>query len=345
MSAESNPSSKPKPKGILKKKPNAAPPTSPSPRPPPPSQSEEPLQELTRAELLLKQEAAARLRLYQKLRDTELKPPVPLETFELLCQFPRGSPDPPPAHAPSESDVRDFLSALSDFQPSEYMDLIEERNCLGKCGYTLCPRPRRTHAGGFKLSARTGGIARTADLNKWCSDACAERALYLKVQLDNPTYVRREADGRLVVKLELREERGRDGERKEEGRSGEVGGGNTTARPARGSEGDREELAVAMAQLEIRKVKQAKASDLALERGDPGGLFAGVGRVDVAINENSEVKPPRPPSPSLLKENSHTIEGYRTTYGINGQTSNAYYQKPDEGADSDDDDAFPTIHL
>ncbi|KAK3307459.1 Rtr1/RPAP2 family-domain-containing protein [Chaetomium strumarium] len=344
MSAESKqPSVRPALKGILKKTSNTLPPTSPSPPPrsEPESQPEEPpKQELTRAELLLKQEAAARLRLYKKLRDTELKPPVPLETFELLSSFPRGS-NPPPAHAPSEQDVRDFLSALSDFQPSEYLDLIEERNCLGKCGYTLCPRPRRTHSGPFKLSLRAGAIARTEDLNKWCSDACAERALYLKVQLDNPTYARREADRRMVIKLELRAEKGKDGEVAR--RETAAASGNATTRPSRVSEVDREELAVAMAELEIRKVKQAKSSDLALERQDPGGFFADVGRVDVVLKENLEVKPPRPPSPS--QGDTNLVEGYRTDYGMNGQKFNSHYQKQQDGADSDDDDTFSSIRF
>jgi hypothetical protein len=334
MSAESKPASKPKPKGILKNTSNTLPPTSPSPSPPaqaePGLQHEEPPnQELASIQLLRKQEEAARLRLYKKLRDTVFQPPVSIETFEFLSNFPRG-PNPPPAHSPAEQDVRDFLSRLSDFQPSEYLDLIEERNCLGKCGYTLCPRPRRTHSGQFKIKARTGGIARTEDLNKWCSDACAERALYLKVQLENPTYDRREADGRRVIKLELRAEKGKDGEGK--GQVAPVSNDSISRR----AEVDKEELAVAMAELEIRKVKQAKFSDLAHERHDPGGFFADVGRVDVVLKEHLDVEPPPPPSQS--QADSNLVEGYRTDYGINGQHFNSYYGKQQKGADSDDDD-------
>ncbi|KAL2256951.1 hypothetical protein VTK26DRAFT_857 [Humicola hyalothermophila] len=338
----------PKPKGILKNPTTTTTTTTTPPitTPPPP---------LTRAQQAAQQEARARLLLLQKLRDTELKPPVPLETFELLCQFPRPPPSspssspPPPASSPSPSDVAEFLSLLSAFQPSEYLDLIEERNCLGKCGYTLCARPRRTYPGQYKVtSAGTAGVARTADLNKWCSDECALRALYLKVQLDNPSYERR--DGKLVVKLELRKEEDKgQGKGKEKDKADEkkpdvadVSPKSGTKTPA-GSEQDRNDLAQAMAQLELDKTKrQASKKDtstaaLAAERGD-ASWFAG-GRVEVTIREKSTSETAaQPPNP---EDGGHmVVEGYETTFGTDKKPGK---RGDGDDDDHDDDDPFPKI--
>ncbi|KAK3294078.1 uncharacterized protein B0H64DRAFT_399507 [Chaetomium fimeti] len=347
MMSQTNPPSKPKPKGILKQ---------PTARPP---QDEAATTELTRAEILARNENAARLRLLQKLRDTQLKPPVPLSTFETLCQLPHSSTH--PASAPSPEDTRTFLTLLTDFQPSEYLDLIEERNCLGKCGYALCGRARRAVGGAFSIGP--GGIARAGDVNKWCSDACARRALHLKVQLDNPSYVR---DGRIgggmVVKLELRDEGGQGGQG---GGAGGSQGGGDAAKPPRGKEEDRNELAQVLAKLEIDRQMNGKKTDesaLAGERGDAtGGLLAGVTRVDVNIKEAAAVGPTKPPGPQA-KGGEFTIEGYTPKIFREGKgpgTSQALAEgngsetakKPAEGdesggsEDDDDDDDFFTVRF
>ncbi|KAL2176764.1 Rtr1/RPAP2 family-domain-containing protein [Thermothelomyces heterothallicus CBS 202.75] len=325
--------SKPKPKGILKQpstfpQPQPQPSSSPPPPPPPP-----PAAELTRAERLARQEAAARLRLLQKLRETEVKPPVPIETFELLSQeFPR-HPD-RAASSPHPGDVAELLPLLADFTPQEYLDLIEERNCLGRCGYALCARPRRTHDGPYKINTRVGSVARTEDLNKWCSDACAKRALYIKVQLDNPSYVRND-QGRMVVKLDLRDEGAGGG-----GGGGGGGGRSSAAASPRGKEEDRDQLAQAMAQLEIDRHKQAKkdATALAGERGDAtDGLLAGMTRVDVTISERVVDGPHE--APSSVEGTESMIEGYKPKNGTDTG------KKPGEGADSDDDDDFFTVRF
>ncbi|KAL2196885.1 Rtr1/RPAP2 family-domain-containing protein [Corynascus similis CBS 632.67] len=332
------PSPIPKPKGILKQptpssQSQLSPPSPPSPPPPPPTA------ELSRAERLAQQETAARLRLLQKLRETEVKPPVPIETFELISQqFPRHADA--TSSSPHPADVAALLPLLADFTPQEYLDLVEERNCLGRCGYALCPRPRRAHDGPYKLNARAGSVARTEDLNKWCSDACAKRALYLKVQLDNPSYVR-DGQGKMVVKLELRDEAGDGGGKgKLGGTEGRAGGPAAAAASPRGKEEDRNELAKAMAQLEIDRHRQAKrdASALAGERGDAtGGILAGMSRVDVTISERTVDGSHKAPSPVEGAESM--VEGYRPKNGT--ETG----KKPDEGADSDDDDDFFTVRF
>ncbi|KAL2021107.1 hypothetical protein VTK56DRAFT_7526 [Thermocarpiscus australiensis] len=335
-SAKTRPSSTPK--GILKKTPSNAPAEVEPPTAASPDTTTAPPLLTTRAQHLAQQEARARARLLQQLRETELKPPVPIETFEFLAQLPRSSSSDtsssqhqPTAADPSPADAAALLAALQDFRPSEYLDLIEERNCLGKCGYALCPRPRRDLRGRYKLTGRGGttggGIARTADLNKWCSDACAARALYLKVQLDNPSYERREADGKLVVRLELREE---------EGRNNNNGAGQTKESKTRTLDEEQEQLARAMAQLEIDKQKQAKqdASALAVERGEVG--FFNQGLVDVTIREKDAVGPAEPPSLEGRGKDTHLmVEGYKSTFGTG--------QQREEDSDSDDDDVLSTL--
>ncbi|KAK4035426.1 Rtr1/RPAP2 family-domain-containing protein [Parachaetomium inaequale] len=346
MATKPPPAHSSRPKGILKQPTFDRPPSPPT----------EP--ELTRAERLAQQEHAARLRLLQKLRDTQLKPPVPLETFERLSQLP--SHNSSSASSPSAADTATFLSALSDFTPAEYLDLIEERNCLGKCGYTLCPRPRRTLAGPFKISSSSNNIARTADLNKWCSDACARRALHLKVQLDNPSYIRDEKNGvagGMVVKLELRDEGGGhngDGTAATKDTNNTNKGMSKTMveglNPPRGSAQDRNELALAMAKLEIDRHRHAQktggASALAGERGDAAeGVLAGMSRVDVTIKESEVEGPVTAPEPGP-EGSEYTIEGYRPRLlGPGTGTGTGTSKKPEEGDESDDDDDFFTVRF
>ncbi|EAQ87337.1 hypothetical protein CHGG_03956 [Chaetomium globosum CBS 148.51] len=302
MKSQTTLASRPKLKGILKQS-TVYPST-------PPGEEEAAAEietaELTRAEILARNENAARVRLLQKLRDTQLKPPVPFSTFETLCELPHSTTH--SASAPSAADTDTFLTLLTDFQPSEYMDLIEERNCLGKCGYTLCGRPRRALDGSFRIGH---GIARTEDLNKWCSDACARRGLYLKVQLENPSYVRdeRPGGGGMVVKLELREE-GKGAGDKGKGLAGRPGARNLAPR---GKEEDRIELAEIMAKLELSRQMSDPKEDAALLAGERGdaikGLLVGVTRVDVNINDTAVIEPVQPPS-SELKGTEYMIEGY-----------------------------------
>src|SRR5436190_22230537 len=47
------------------------------------------------------------------------------------------------ASSPSSTDVTTFISALQLFQPSDYDNLILERNIYESCGYALCPNAHR----------------------------------------------------------------------------------------------------------------------------------------------------------------------------------------------------------
>ncbi|KAK0715304.1 hypothetical protein B0H67DRAFT_490185 [Lasiosphaeris hirsuta] len=285
--------STPVPRGILKKAAAAAPP--PANATPPPREQQITLHQAQQL---------------QRRLEEEIKPAVPIETFERLSQLPRVRRPSLSAARPSPEDAREFLNAVQDFLPREYSDLIEERNCLGSCGYALCPRPRRRYEGEWKVLKT--GIAKTADLNMWCSDECARRALYIKVQLDNPSYIRK--NGQMVIKLELKEEQA----------------------PIPQKPKDKvEKLVKKREQLEIDKKKQTTqdAAALAAERGDVGRLAR---QVEVTIRERSNVAPAKAPEPEQQDANMHLfIEGHKMTFGID----------KDSNEDSDDDYLPATIRM
>ncbi|KAJ4342810.1 hypothetical protein N0V85_009839, partial [Neurospora sp. IMI 360204] len=267
---------------------------------------------------------------------------------------------------PSLHDTSQFLGLIKDFTPTEYLELIEERNCLGSCGYVLYPRPKRNYEGEYKIIMRTGNIAKTEDLNKWCCDECAVRALYVKVQLDNPSYVTDLETGRRVVKVELREER-----RKIEGKvvaaKEKVGEDRETTAGDKGKEGE-EKLASDLARLDLnRKTEiadkaaqmQRDADALAVERGQGGGkldrLLAGQG-VEVTIREKPTTGPAKAPDHmkpsssssrsgkkkgSSSAEDAHRmVEGHKPTFGIGAKKQEAAKKEgsESESESSDDDD-------
>ncbi|KAK3398250.1 Rtr1/RPAP2 family-domain-containing protein [Sordaria brevicollis] len=302
--------------------------------------------------------------LLQRLSQTELKPAVPLETIELLSSFPTlRSPAnkhphnglPLTAANPPPTDASDFLRLVADFTPTEYLELIEERNCLGNCGYVLCPRPKRNYEGEYKIIMRTGNIAKCEDLNKWCSDECAVRALYVKVQLDNPSYETDLETGRRVVKVELREEKQKpvvaakkDGE-----------GGEEKSKVARSKDAE-EKLASDLARLDINRKTdiadkaaqmQRDADALAVERGQGGGkldrLLAGQG-VEVTIREKQTTGPAKAPDQTNASSSTsgkkrqedahHMVEGHKTKFGTGAKKQQEATKKDGSGSESESED-------
>ena len=102
-----------------------------------------------------------------------------------------------PAH-PLASDVALFKRSLHLFQPSDFDDVVLERNIYDKCGYGLCSRPNVKVGGGSqnhviwgKRSGPAFTIVPKTDLEKWCSKECEERALFVSVQLGKePSWIR-----------------------------------------------------------------------------------------------------------------------------------------------------------
>ncbi|CAK7562355.1 MAG: hypothetical protein SEPTF4163_000197 [Sporothrix epigloea] len=122
----------------------------------------------------------------QQRRDLEA---VIFQNIETLTNLPVAKGPGITAASPAAEDIATFRDLVRIFQPGDYDDLIEERNTYDSCGYSLCPNKRRKYAGGgtWKL-VNTGrkdfGIVAKGELEKWCSDDCARRALYIKVQLN-----------------------------------------------------------------------------------------------------------------------------------------------------------------
>uniref|UniRef100_L2GDQ3 protein-serine/threonine phosphatase n=1 Tax=Colletotrichum fructicola (strain Nara gc5) TaxID=1213859 RepID=L2GDQ3_COLFN len=130
-------------KGILKKP--AAPPEQPRPDP--------------------REIAIQHARIIHQRKELELQI---LESLALLSEYPtvRGSPRHSSAN-PAPRDVADFKANVRLFQPSDYDDLIEERNWklvnVGRSDFDIVNR---------------------RESEKWCSKDCQRRALYVKVQLN-----------------------------------------------------------------------------------------------------------------------------------------------------------------
>lgn len=225
------------------------------------------------------------------------------------------SPSADPA-SPTPQDAQLFKSALYPFRPSDYDSLVEERNNEDLCGYGLCPRKNRKEDYGngqsfrFKYGSKgsgPGGRGRSVDIvpsdniEKWCSDQCAERALYIRVQLGERPVWERRANDTHAKNIQLLEE-GRAKLKKPKAESSKAalpasqldGGGDVTA---------------GMKNLNIRESEHSE--ELALERGDTSHIHRH-GRVSVHIKENEHdehscASAPRPQPEDAL---GGSIEGY-----------------------------------
>ena len=223
---------------------------------------------------------------------------------ETLIDYPL-SPKPCDASNPSPTDARSFKDLIRSFQPSDYDALVVERNINEHCGYALCQNNRFKDgaAGKYRLVGKYGKakdfkVVEKDELEKWCSEACAKRAFYVRVQLsETPAWERESAYGREIELLD-------------EPKSGE----------AQITEGIEK---MALAALDEPGKKQ-NAADLALERGDRG-FAANQGLVDVAIKENDVQTPAQAPSSETKDlsgrlDNLHLeLEGHTTTFGSAGQ--------------------------
>lgn len=215
-----------------------------------------------------------------------------LDSLILLSEYPLVRGRHLSAARPAATDAADFARHVRLFQPSDYDDLIEERNVNGLCGYTLCPRPHvQTGGGGEWTLSRAGEIVRRKDLERWCSAACARRALYVKVQLNETAAWERAGIPDIGIDL-LDEKENPDAT-------------------------ETDEATRQMANLKMQEEQRAERdAELAMERGDrlpaKGGLTTGKQKVTVTLKERETTTMPDIKNLAIGEEDDHLlVEGHR----------------------------------
>ncbi|KAL2363641.1 hypothetical protein RJZ56_003422 [Blastomyces dermatitidis] len=315
----------------------------------------------------------------QARKDTEA---LILARIEELLSFP-SSPI-AQASSPLPADVQAFKEALIPFQPSDYDNLILERNIDGRCGYVLCanehrkedPRAKFRIVWGKKGSGPGGRgkemkVVPKEQIEKWCSDECAERAMYIRVQLiDQPAWERSsvgtgQAQAEQILLLE--EGRARKERNRMKGKEGEIGGEVVQEEQVKGASDveeamrrlvisdkslEPEAIVDGMGQLAVRDDREAGQAALAIERGDSATNHRGLaaGRVGVNILEKQQgtsTKAAMVQPPSLHAEDlcGGSIEGFEPTKQLGTARQHAPNDDDDDDDDDDDedDDILPTI--
>ncbi|KAI8624517.1 Rtr1/RPAP2 family-domain-containing protein [Xylariaceae sp. FL1651] len=223
-----------------------------------------------------------------------------------LSKLPLNRGSPYNASDPAPSDADTFKTLVRLYQPSDYDDLIEERNANGLCGYTLCanPRLRVTGGGTFKLvnyGRKDFNIVPKRELEKWCSQKCAKRAMYVKVQLNETAAWERA--GIASIQIELLEEEAQ---------------GSATDAAIKQLARDTENL-----KIEAQNKTAQNARDLALERGDDTeNRRASKRPVKVTIREKTVKTPAEEPSLGADGQDHLVTEGYKTTFDPKSETVN-----------------------
>jgi hypothetical protein len=238
--------------------------------------------------------------LLQQRKDVEFNIVLNMET---LIDYPLDG-FPHDASNPSPSDARTFKELLRPFQPSDYDALIVERNINERCGYALCPNPRlKEKVGGmYRLLGMNGKakdfkVVKKEELEKWCSEACAKRALYVRVQLsENPAW---EREGTQTINIDLLDE----------------------------PKSDEDQVAERMGKMDLNSAEDVERrqdnANLALERGDKGAGRSGL--MDIRIQENQSqglVQPPSLDTEELsgrLDTMHLTMEGHTPSFGSRRQ--------------------------
>ncbi|KAL0257214.1 hypothetical protein SLS55_008024 [Diplodia seriata] len=281
------------PKSILKKisSPQAGkPPPAASAPPRQPSQAEQ--QEPQAARDKRNREIALyHAHLIQQQKDVEAQI---LDAIVQLIDFP-SSPDADPM-SPSHDDASMFKALIANFQPSDYDSLLEERKCADKCGYVLCPnRPKVDANAGknkFIVKGRQLQVVPREKLELWCSDDCARRALFVKVQLnEEPAWLRRAG---VAPQLELMADR-----------PGPKSPPDLNSVMSGLSLGAAQPSAWARSTDDAQGLDWAMA-DLALERGEQSMSARSAGLVKDSIHENRAISQPSAPGPA----GHMSIEGY-----------------------------------
>lgn len=227
------------------------------------------------------------------------------------------------AASPSPADAAALKTALVPFQPTDFDNLVLERNIEGRCGYTLCPHQHRKENSNAKFritwgpkgssghgSGREMKIVSREKLEMWCSEACAERAMYLRLQLvEEPVWERRAGGGATKQVTLLEEARAL-----QKTRNAVEGDGEGQPRLKTAGSAAPAALEDKLGALALKANPDAEDSKhLAVERGDSNSAFQQNGRVDIEILEKElDVKNAKvaAPSPGPGDQTGGSIEGY-----------------------------------
>jgi RNA polymerase II-associated protein 2 len=230
---------------------------------------------------------------------------------------------------PSASDATLFQRALSLFQPKDFDDMILERNIYEKCGYALCPRPnlkqdrvQRDQTFRSMKEGRKYRLTTKEELDKWCSVECAERAIYVRLQLaTEPAWLRSTP----VEVIPLNE-------------SGKGAAEEDLASTMQGlglGEPRRIDLVSSLQNLAIDQSKkdadQARMQDLSMERGTNDRsdinnvIMTGIKEKDSSLT---------PSAPQLSREGNDMVEGYKPRNVHCGRQSGSERHGKDTGTNS-----------
>ncbi|KXJ85839.1 Rtr1/RPAP2 family-domain-containing protein [Microdochium bolleyi] len=295
----------PKPKGILKKASSTTATSKPSSSTTSSSDTSKPVIDPEEARRIAVHHAT----LIHQRRDLE---DIISDSIIELAKLPTyaGTRQPPHTAAdPHAADASTFTSHVRLFQPTDYDDLIEERNMLGRCGYVLCPNPKTkvSQAGSWKLvgyGTKDFSIVPKAEIEKWCGTKCARRAMYVKVQLNESAAWERA--GIPSIQIELLEEPQQKAERE--------AAEDPAVRVAR-------ELAAVKLDADQRAKKQAE--DLALERGDADEAKAAKRDIEVRIREKRVMMEAQEPKLTIDAggNDAHMIlDGYKPKFDPRSET-------------------------
>ena len=198
---------------------------------------------------------------------------------------------------PSLSDAYLFKQGLGLFQPSDFDDLVRERNIDDRCGYSLCPRPNVKVQGGQTVWNGKGGknfsLVPKAELEKWCSKECGDRAMFVRAQLSKEPSWNRETSSNDNVRL-LDEVQGAREK------------SNREAAEVNGLTGSLQGMVLEENGRSLTKDELAgRLQELALERGELRVTETGD---KVSLMEKPTTAVPKPP---VLDEDEDMIEGHR----------------------------------
>ncbi|PTB64667.1 hypothetical protein BBK36DRAFT_1122935 [Trichoderma citrinoviride] len=209
-----------------------------------------------------------------------------LDSLILLSEYPLVREAPYSSANPAPSDIADFKANVRLFQPSDYDDLIEERNVNELCGYTLCAKPRRQTGGGgeWKLTS-SGEIVKRKELEKWCSQICARRALFVKVQLNETAAWERAGIPDIQIDL-LDEDKSME------------------------TEADRTARKLGELKLDDQRQAARDSAALAMERGG-NGINSSMDKVKVTLKEKDVVAPSLLAAGTASSEDHLLVDGHK----------------------------------